>query len=297
MACSLATLDRKHNCTVISNHILVCLWLCCLPTMICFGEPSPPGWLVQDKQLGDVSMVSYIVTQGGPIFCGTLFMDIDWGKTAWHLHSLWDIPALSNTTSHLWGECFLTRTKETWGRETTATQNIIIEVIYLVCFGVANVISTLLIFNVPKCLRARWQVLVERICCLWVDLNQWEELYDVLDTGLNGHIQGHTPSGPQHPDTRHWSSWSAGHINTEYTPTWRWALDSSYNITLLENVMKRQSYSYWGLPPCEKPFGLPSKRSPARERLMARPSSWYEPSRLTDLWNWDAGRKLHSYQM
>lgn len=37
-------------------------------------------------------------------------------------------------------------------------------------------------------------------------------------------------------------------------------------MTLMENVMKRQSYSYCGLPPCEKLFGLSSKRSLVRER-------------------------------
>lgn len=175
-----------------------------------------------------MSLQSHIVSHREDLFFVALFLWILIGQggkhPGIHAHSgtylLWATPPLTSEVN----APRPTRTKETWGRETTATQNIIIEVICSVCFGVANVISTLLIFNVLKCLRARWQVLVERICCLWVDLNQWEELYDVLDAGLNGRNRGRTMTGPQRPDTRHWSSWSAGHINTECPPHLRMSI-------------------------------------------------------------------------
>ncbi len=74
-------------------------------------------------------------------------------------------------------------------------------------------------------------------------------------------------------------------------------IGSVNNITLMKNVMNRQSYSYCCPPPCEKLSGLSSKWSLVRDKLVAWPTSWYEPNRLPDLCNWDAGRKLHSYQM
>lgn len=117
---------------------------------------------------------------------------------------------------------------------------------YSVCFWIANIISTLLIFNVPKkSSGARWQVLVEGICCLWAVLTRWEGLYNALGTRLNGRIQGQTLTGSRHPDTWHWKSQAAGHINTRCTQPWGAAFGSVHNTTLMKNVMKRQSYSYW----------------------------------------------------
>lgn len=38
-------------------------------------------------------------------------------------------------------------------------------------------------------MKARWQVLVERILCLWVELIRLGELYDMLDTRFNSHVR------------------------------------------------------------------------------------------------------------
>lgn len=92
---------------------------------------------------------------------------------------------------------------------------------------------------------ARWQVLVEGICCLWAVLTWWEGLYDALGTRLNGRIQGQTLTGSHSPDTWHWNSQAALHINTRCTQPSGVAFGLVYNTTLMKNVMKRQSYSYW----------------------------------------------------
>lgn len=73
-------------------------------------------------------------------------MDIDWMKAAHiYMHSgsylLWATPPVTFEVSvSRQGQ------KRPDKGETSATQNIITEVIYLVCFGLANIISTLLIF-------------------------------------------------------------------------------------------------------------------------------------------------------
>lgn len=68
---------------------------------------------------------------------------------------------------------------------------------------------------------------------------------------------------------------------------------SPCDTTLMENVMKRQSYSYWG--PSSLWAAAPCP--PWRRSLHHCQCLWYEQNRLADLCNWDAARKLHSYQM
>lgn len=232
-----------------SSHIRVCLWSCCFLTMTCFGVPFPSVCGPQDKQLGDVSPVSYICHSESNVFFwrpvyGYWFGECSLASTrppASYLLS----PA---RPSHLLGDCFpQTRAGEPWQKkERLPLQTLSKSSFYPVCFWIANIISTLLIFNVPKKRSgARWQVLVEGICCLWAVLTRWEGLYDALGTRLNGRIQGQTLTGSHRPDTWHWNSQAAGHINTRCSQPSGAAFGSVYNMTLMKNVMKRQSYSYW----------------------------------------------------
>lgn len=65
--------NKKHHCVVISNHILVCMWLYCFLNMTSFGVVFPSVWTLQDKQLGDAILVSSIVkSQRGNMFAFAL---------------------------------------------------------------------------------------------------------------------------------------------------------------------------------------------------------------------------------
>lgn len=77
-------------------------------------------------------------------------------------------------------------------------------------------------------MRARWQVVVERICCWCVDLNQWGGLYDMLDTRFNRHVGGtHHPQGPPSLLILDTDSWFVTTTKSALVLT----LDSVNNIT------------------------------------------------------------------
>lgn len=116
--------------------------------LFCFGVPFPSVLVLQDKQLGDVFLVSSIVqAQRGNVFAlAPVLMGIDWTETAYiYMHFVRDLlratpPVTFEVNASRQGQ------KRPNKEETTATQNIITEVVYLVCYGRANIISTLLIF-------------------------------------------------------------------------------------------------------------------------------------------------------
>lgn len=115
--------------------------------MVCSGVPFPSVLVQQDKQPGDVFLASSEGTKGKRICFVPSLMVIDWVKAVYiYMHFVGYLlraapPVnLSEVTVSRQGR------ERPDKEETTATQNVIAEVIYLVCFGRANIISTLLIF-------------------------------------------------------------------------------------------------------------------------------------------------------
>lgn len=142
-----ATEDRNQKCSVKSNRIRVCNWSGCFLTTICFGAPLPSVCILQDKQLGDGFLRSSLVkSQRGNLFPFAL---------CWWILIGWKAHIYMHCASYLlWATQSVTSEVSVSGQgqtrpdkvETTSTQNIT-GVIYMVCFGLANIISTLPFFK------------------------------------------------------------------------------------------------------------------------------------------------------